>query len=103
VPFILKAGKALDNRKAEIRVQFQETPHFLFPGQQAETMRNELVVRLQPDEAIYLKMIVKKPGRWGWVAGGRVGGGASSRPRMALGRRWVGGFVKQSQPPREDE
>ncbi|GAB4821247.1 hypothetical protein N2152v2_008293 [Parachlorella kessleri] len=62
VPFILKAGKALDNRKAEIRVQFEETPHFLFPGQQPDTMRNELVVRLQPDEAIYLKMIVKKPG-----------------------------------------
>ena len=27
-------------------------------------MRNELVVRLQPDEAIYLKMVVKKPGGW---------------------------------------
>ena len=26
VPFILKAGKALDSRKAEIRVQFKDVP-----------------------------------------------------------------------------
>jgi hypothetical protein len=71
VPFILKAGKALDDRKAEIRVQFQETPHFLFPGQ-PRAMRNELVVRLQPDEAIYLKMIVKKPGGWAGRGGQRA-------------------------------
>ncbi|KAI3425139.1 hypothetical protein D9Q98_008910 [Chlorella vulgaris] len=61
VPFVLKAGKALNERKAEIRVQLRATPHFVFNGE-PESMRNELVVRLQPDEAIYLKMIVKKPG-----------------------------------------
>lgn len=26
VPFIMKAGKALDSRKAEIRVQFKDVP-----------------------------------------------------------------------------
>ncbi|PSC70121.1 glucose-6-phosphate 1-cytoplasmic isoform [Micractinium conductrix] len=61
VPFVLKAGKALNDKKAEIRVQMRATPHYIFPGQ-PEATRNELVVRLQPDEAIYLKMIVKKPG-----------------------------------------
>ncbi|EFN53828.1 hypothetical protein CHLNCDRAFT_36395 [Chlorella variabilis] len=61
VPFVLKAGKALNERKAEIRVQLRSTPHFVFNGE-PEAMRNELVVRLQPDEAIYLKLIVKKPG-----------------------------------------
>lgn len=61
VPFILKAGKALNERKAEIRIQLCQTPHFIFPGN-PETSRNELVVRLQPDEAIYMKFIVKKPG-----------------------------------------
>ena len=61
VPFILKAGKALDERKAEIRLQLRETPHFIFDGN-PHTSRNELVVRLQPDEAIYMKFIVKKPG-----------------------------------------
>jgi glucose-6-phosphate 1-dehydrogenase len=34
VPFILKAGKALDDRKAEIRIQFKRTPAatFMFDG-----------------------------------------------------------------------
>jgi hypothetical protein len=35
VPFILKAGKALDDRKAEVRVQFKRPPAstFMFDGQ----------------------------------------------------------------------
>lgn len=62
VPFILKAGKALNERKAEIRIQFKDAPgsSFLFDGQTCA--RNELVLRLQPSEAVYLKMNVKKPG-----------------------------------------
>lgn len=61
VPFFLKAGKALNERKAEVRLQLRATPHFVFSGD-PETCRNEIVMRLQPDEAIYMKMIVKKPG-----------------------------------------
>lgn len=61
VPFILKAGKALNERKAEIRLQLRAPPHNIFPGDH-EHMRNEMVVRLQPDEAIYMKMTVKSPG-----------------------------------------
>ena len=30
VPFILKAGKALNSRKAEIRVQFKDVPGDIF-------------------------------------------------------------------------
>jgi glucose-6-phosphate 1-dehydrogenase len=50
VPFIMKAGKALDERKAEIRIQFREAPaaSFLFDG--VDVPRNELVMRLQPCE-----------------------------------------------------
>jgi glucose-6-phosphate 1-dehydrogenase len=32
VPFILKCGKALNERKAEIRIQFKNNANFLFPG-----------------------------------------------------------------------
>lgn len=62
VPFILKAGKALDERKVEIRVQFRDPPAaaFMFSGQDAP--RNELVMRVQPAEAIYIKTNVKSPG-----------------------------------------
>lgn len=61
VPFIIKAGKALNQRKADIRIQLRQPPTFIFPGD-AEYLRNELVVRLQPDEAIYAKIVVKSPG-----------------------------------------
>ncbi|GAB5034319.1 glucose-6-phosphate dehydrogenase [Nannochloropsis oceanica] len=62
VPFILKAGKALDDRKAEIRVQFRQPPagQYMFDGRPMPP--NELVIRLQPKEAIYLKTNVKAPG-----------------------------------------
>eukprot|EP00026_Physarum_polycephalum_P006879 Phypoly_transcript_06932.p1 GENE.Phypoly_transcript_06932~~Phypoly_transcript_06932.p1 ORF type:complete len:495 (+),score=113.28 Phypoly_transcript_06932:121-1605(+) len=57
VPFILKCGKALSERKTEVRVQFQPPAYHLFNAQ-----ANELVIRVQPNEAIYLKMTQKKPG-----------------------------------------
>ncbi|CAA7400702.1 unnamed protein product [Spirodela intermedia] len=60
VPFILKAGKALNSRKAEIRVQFKDVPGDIFKCQSQG--RNEFVIRLQPSEAMYMKLTVKKPG-----------------------------------------
>jgi glucose-6-phosphate 1-dehydrogenase len=59
VPFILKCGKGLNERKAEIRIQFKKAvPEELFPS----AVPNELVLRVQPNEAIYLKMMTKVPG-----------------------------------------
>jgi len=62
VPFIMKAGKALDARKCEIRIQFKQAPglDWMFRGQ--EFSQNELVMRIQPDEAVYLKCNTKAPG-----------------------------------------
>ena len=62
VPFIVKAGKALDERKAEIRIQFKDPPAagFLFAGEICN--RNELVMQLQPHELVYMKVNVKRPG-----------------------------------------
>uniref|UniRef100_A0A8C9TR42 Glucose-6-phosphate 1-dehydrogenase n=1 Tax=Scleropages formosus TaxID=113540 RepID=A0A8C9TR42_SCLFO len=59
VPFILRCGKALNERKAEVRLQFTDVPGDIFEGQ---CQRNELVVRVQPNEAVYAKMMSKKPG-----------------------------------------
>jgi len=60
VPFILRCGKALNERKAEVRIQFKDVPGDIFkPG---EVKRNELVIRVQPHEAVYMKMMTKKPG-----------------------------------------
>jgi glucose-6-phosphate 1-dehydrogenase len=53
---ICVAGKALDERKAEVRIQFKEVPASIFSQ---GVRRNELVVRIQPDEAIWLKVANK--------------------------------------------
>ncbi|KAI7871494.1 glucose-6-phosphate dehydrogenase [Spinellus fusiger] len=58
VPFILRAGKALNEAKVEVRIQFRTVPGNLY----AETPRNELVMRIQPKEAVYIKFNNKQPG-----------------------------------------
>ncbi|KAE8676851.1 hypothetical protein F3Y22_tig00111582pilonHSYRG01383 [Hibiscus syriacus] len=60
VPFILKAGKALNSRKAEIHIQFKEVLGDIFQCQKQG--RNEFIIRLQPYEAMYMKLTVKQPG-----------------------------------------
>ncbi|XP_075495297.1 glucose-6-phosphate 1-dehydrogenase, chloroplastic-like isoform X1 [Primulina tabacum] len=65
VPFLMKAGKALHNRRAEIRVQFRHVPGNLYNrniGTDLDMATNEFVIRVQPDEAIYLKINNKVPG-----------------------------------------
>ncbi|KAI5699406.1 hypothetical protein M8J75_002429 [Diaphorina citri] len=59
VPFILRCGKALNERKADIRIQYTDVPGDIFEG---KTKRNELVMRVQPGEAVYVKMMTKTPG-----------------------------------------
>ncbi len=64
IPFILKCGKALNERKADIRIQFKKPVNHLF----SDVSPNELVLRVQPDEAVYMKLSTKKPGLEGGVA-----------------------------------
>jgi len=59
VPFILKCGKALNERKAEVRIQYKDVPGDIFNG---GTVRNELVIRVQPNESVYVKVMTKTPG-----------------------------------------
>lgn len=49
----------MSDKKAEIRIQFQDVPGNIFGN---EVARNELVLRVQPDEAVYIKLMNKKPG-----------------------------------------
>ncbi|KAI8971920.1 glucose-6-P dehydrogenase [Mycotypha africana] len=58
VPFILKAGKALNEAKVEVRIQFRNVAGSLYQN----AARNELVLRVQPDEAVYIKFNNKQPG-----------------------------------------
>ena len=50
----------MNERKAEIRVQFRDVPGDIFS--EGVVKRNELVIRVQPHEAVYCKMMTKTPG-----------------------------------------
>lgn len=50
---------ALNERKAEVRIQYRDVPGDIFEG---KPKRNELVIRVQPGEALYLKLMCKTPG-----------------------------------------
>jgi len=58
VPWILKAGKALNEQKTEVRIQFKDIGSGIF----RDIPRNELVIRVQPNESVYIKMNSKLPG-----------------------------------------
>lgn len=58
VPIVMRAGKALDESKVEIRIQYKPVAKGMFK----EIQRNELVIRIQPNEAVYLKINSKIPG-----------------------------------------
>lgn len=51
---------ALNERKAEVRIQFRDVPGDIF--EEGVVKRNELVIRVQPNEAVYMKMMTKTPG-----------------------------------------
>jgi glucose-6-phosphate 1-dehydrogenase len=63
-PFYLRTGKKLSARLSEICVVFKHPPHTIFP--QVDALRgNALIIRLQPDEGIMLRVAIKDPGPGG--------------------------------------
>lgn len=62
VPFFMCAGKALSGKSTEIRIRFKRVPGRNFADPSHPQDRNELVIRVQPDEAIYLTVLAKVPG-----------------------------------------
>ncbi|KAF2572022.1 hypothetical protein F2Q70_00000200, partial [Brassica cretica] len=57
---ISRPGSSLTSKKADIRIQFKDVPGDIFKCQKQG--RNEFVIRLQPSEAMYMKLTVKQPG-----------------------------------------
>ena len=62
VPFLVECGKALDTTLAEIRLRFRNEVANLFQPGAPALPANELVIRVQPDEAILLRINNKVPG-----------------------------------------
>ncbi len=61
VPFYVRTGKRLPTRVSEIVVHFNPSPHTLF-ATGGTGNRNQLVIRIQPDEGILLKFGMKEQG-----------------------------------------
>jgi glucose-6-phosphate 1-dehydrogenase len=62
VPFYLRTGKRLPERRSEIVVQFKRAPTNLFPENAADSSMNQLVIRIQPRQGINLRFGAKQPG-----------------------------------------
>jgi glucose-6-phosphate 1-dehydrogenase len=62
VPFYMRAGKRLPKRATEIAIVFKEVPGILFSQGTKKNENNVLVIRIQPDEGISLKINSKVPG-----------------------------------------
>jgi glucose-6-phosphate 1-dehydrogenase len=62
VPFYLRTGKRLPMRKSEIFIQFRDVPFSIFASRGATTKSNKLIIGLQPEESIELRLMAKTPG-----------------------------------------
>ena len=62
VPFLLTAGKSLDERRGHIQLHFHRPPSssFLFGGRDVPS--NNLTIELQPEQGVYFGLNVKSPG-----------------------------------------
>lgn len=67
VPFYLRAGKRLPKRVTEIAVTFKRAPGFAFEHSGKRIASNVIVIRIQPDEGISLRINCKVPGTSGSV------------------------------------
>jgi glucose-6-phosphate 1-dehydrogenase len=63
IPFYIRSGKKLPTRVTEIVINFRPTPHHLFDANgSSDSQPNQLIIRIQPDEGILMKMGLKVPG-----------------------------------------
>ncbi len=62
VPFYLRTGKRMTERRSEIVIQFKPVPHNIFALRGGKLVANRLVIRLQPEEYVRLMVMAKEPG-----------------------------------------
>ncbi|MFZ0711489.1 MAG: glucose-6-phosphate dehydrogenase [Terrimicrobiaceae bacterium] len=62
VPFFVRVGKRLPKASTEIAIQFKAAPPVLFNVEGQTIDSNALVIRIQPDEGVALRMSAKMPG-----------------------------------------
>ena len=58
VPFYLRSGRGLEDKRTEIVIQFRKPPHSMFPQ---DVRANVLAIQVQPDEGLHLEFQAKTP------------------------------------------
>ena len=62
VPIYLRTGKRLNKRHSEIVIQFKQNNHNIFDQEHASHSANKLIIQLQPDTGIRMRIMNKVPG-----------------------------------------
>lgn len=62
VPFVITAGKGTDTALSEVRIKFRAPQSNIFCKSDGCPPANEFVIRIQPDEALFLRITNKEPG-----------------------------------------
>lgn len=62
VPFYLQTGKRLRKKQSEVVIYFKSLAHNIFHQNNKELLPNQLIIRLQPDEGVELRIMNKIPG-----------------------------------------
>ncbi|MFW2342133.1 glucose-6-phosphate dehydrogenase [Brevundimonas sp.] len=66
VPFFMRTGKCMAEKRTEIVIQFKPVPHSIFgrdgSGYRSAIQPNRMIIELQPDEDISLEVMNKQPG-----------------------------------------
>ncbi len=62
VPFYLSTGKRLARKLTEVAVEFKDVPHKLFGGEKTGLEPNMLVIQVQPEERVSMRITTKVPG-----------------------------------------
>lgn len=62
VPFYLLTGKRLSKKQSEVVIYFKPQPYNIFKQLKQELSPNQLIIRLQPDEGVEVRMMNKIPG-----------------------------------------
>jgi glucose-6-phosphate 1-dehydrogenase len=60
VPFFLRTGKRMQEKLAEIVINFREPPLAMFDAPPASA--NRMVIRMQPEETVEMYLLAKQPG-----------------------------------------
>jgi len=62
VPIFLRTGKALKRRVTEVVIKLRDAPHLRIGGNRQRGVPSLIVIRIQPDEGITIRIGAKRPG-----------------------------------------